>query len=252
MTYRERREAKNERLREWAAKREAKAAGLLKQNGPFRGDHAFNTQPGHIPERARAIARMDRAFENLEKAKSMNARADGIENQLDRSIYSDDPDAIEALEAKVTALSEKRDRMKASNAAYRKGPAAWAAFLGVSAEREAALRAKVESNLSWQRQPYPAYTLTNLGATIRQAQKRIEQIERRNAESEKAQAAGGITVTDLDGGHCRVVFAGKPLREILNALKAAGFWWSAGGWNGKRERLPEGIETKRAELEGRT
>lgn len=53
MTYRERREARAERLRGWAEKREKAAEATFKSHEIFRGDHAFNTQPGHIPERAR-------------------------------------------------------------------------------------------------------------------------------------------------------------------------------------------------------
>jgi len=79
MTYRERREAEAERLREWAAKREERAAAVFKQGERFHGDFAFNTQPGHIPERARLIAREDRAHESLRKAQSMESRAAGIQ-----------------------------------------------------------------------------------------------------------------------------------------------------------------------------
>lgn len=68
-TYRERREARAERLRGFAEKREATAAATFKSHEQYRGDHAFNTQPGHIPERARVIAREDRAHESLQKAR---------------------------------------------------------------------------------------------------------------------------------------------------------------------------------------
>ena len=94
MTYRERREARTERLREWAGKREERAAAVFKAGEPFRGDTAFNTQPGHIPFRAKLIAREDRAHESLAKAGSMRSRADGIEGQLATSIYDADPDAV--------------------------------------------------------------------------------------------------------------------------------------------------------------
>jgi hypothetical protein len=35
-----------------------------------------------------------------------------------------------------------------------------------------------------------------------------------------------------------VNFADKPDREILNALKAAGFRWGNGCWSGKTENVP--------------
>ena len=55
MTRRERLEAKVERRRDWAAGRRGQAADLYRYTDRYRGDVAFNTQPGHIPERARAL-----------------------------------------------------------------------------------------------------------------------------------------------------------------------------------------------------
>ena len=82
MTYRDRREARADRLRGWAGKREDRAAAVFKAGEPFTSDYAFNTQPGHIPFRARLIAREDRAHESLAKAAAMRSRAGGIEGQL--------------------------------------------------------------------------------------------------------------------------------------------------------------------------
>ncbi|MHB8394623.1 MAG: DUF3560 domain-containing protein, partial [Candidatus Dormibacteria bacterium] len=119
-TYRERREAKADRLRRWAEKRETAAGAVLAAHEIYRGDVAFNTQPGRIPLRSRVIAQDARAFESLQKAASMTSRADGIESQLEGAIYSDDPDAIEQLRARIADLEAERDRIKAFNATCRK------------------------------------------------------------------------------------------------------------------------------------
>jgi hypothetical protein len=79
MTYRDRREAKADKLREWADKRTERAAQVFKANEPYTSDYAFNTQPGHIPARARIIRQEDRAHESLRKAQSMTSRAAEIE-----------------------------------------------------------------------------------------------------------------------------------------------------------------------------
>ncbi len=78
MTYRERREARADRLRGWAGKRREKAEALGASVAPYHGDTAFWTQPGAIPERSRLYSRMDRAVGHSEKAASMEAlrRAD--------------------------------------------------------------------------------------------------------------------------------------------------------------------------------
>lgn len=159
MTYRERREAKADRLRGWAEKRKVKAAAVFEAGRPYTDDNAFNTQPGHIPMRARIITREDRAYESLQKAHSMAARADGIDRQTANAIYSDDPDAIEALEARITRLEAKRSQIKTANATYRKehrGELRGLTFYG----RDKAL-------------PFPSYVLTNLSADINRNKKRL-------------------------------------------------------------------------------
>jgi len=182
MTYRERRLAKAERLRGWAETRQERAAAALATGDKYRGDNAFNTQPGHIPERARLIARQDRAFESIAKANRMESRAEGIERAADNAIYSDDPDAIEQLRARIADLEAKRTRMKAHNVAYRKGDAAFSALLGITLEQAAARRVTIEAGYSWCRQPHPSYELQNLGGNITRQRQRLAQLERRAAE----------------------------------------------------------------------
>lgn len=76
----ERAERKAGRYEEWAEKRRAKAAALEKQNEPYRGDIAFNTQPGHIPERARAIRRSEKAWEHSTTASEFEGKARRLRN----------------------------------------------------------------------------------------------------------------------------------------------------------------------------
>ena len=76
MTRRERLEAKVERRREWATGRTDKAAALTQYTDRFRGDWAFNTQPGHIPERARVIRIEDKAHEHIEMTHHHEAKSD--------------------------------------------------------------------------------------------------------------------------------------------------------------------------------
>lgn len=72
----ERADRKAERLEGWAEKRRTVAEGTLNTiRERYRGDFAFNTQPGHIPERARVIRREDRAFESLRVADGLAGRA---------------------------------------------------------------------------------------------------------------------------------------------------------------------------------
>src|SRR3990167_587842 len=60
-----------------------------------------------------------------------------------------------------------------------------------------------------------------------------------------ADNAGGVNVEYFDGHTprewCRVTFAEKPPREMLNALRAAGFRWGAGSWTGRADALPPNL-----------
>jgi DNA repair exonuclease SbcCD ATPase subunit len=193
MTYREKRERKAERLREWADSREAKQHGL---NEAARADEAATGIPlgqpilvGHHSERRHrnAIAKVDRAMgaavENSRKAESMSSRADEIERQLDGAIYDDDADALERLQAKLENLEAKRERMKTANAAYRK-------------EHRAELKA-MSAYERGQAVPWPAYAISNIGGVITNTRQRIERLSR------PVEAEHGRWLISRFAGECR-------------------------------------------------
>lgn len=245
MTRRERAIARLERRREWAAGRRDKANALWDRGHRHSGDIAFNTQPGHIPERAREIRATERSFEHYSMAEHHESKAAGIEAQLSRTIFSDDANAIEALQAKIDAERATVEKMKAANKIVRK----------FKANPEAGAAALVEAGITTNparaaqlfqpdfagRIGFASYELTNRGANIRRMEKRIEEIKRRNATAEKAEDAGGMVIEGT-GDYVSVTFAEKPDREILNDLRAAGFRWGGGSWSGRRENLPSSVK----------
>jgi hypothetical protein len=244
MTRRERLERKAERLRGWAAKRETAAAAVFKAGEPFHGDTAFNTQPGHIPFRARLIAREDRAYESHKKAQGMESRADGIDRALDRSIYSDDVDADERLAERIAGLEEQRKNAKRANALFKKG--------GIDAVRAelgdyvADQGARTMALCHWLKVPFP--NMDNLGANIRRLQKRSEEIKRAADLAARTDAAGGVLIIETpDHDWARVQFSEKPATAILDALRAAGWTWGSGAWHGSRSTLPAVVREFAAE-----
>jgi len=242
MTRRERLERKIERREEWAAGRRDKAATLRAYGGSLRQDWAFITQPGPIPERARMNRKDEQAAEHAKMAEHHDAKAAGLEAQLERSVFSDDPDAIEQLEARIAEHEAKRDRMRRVNALYKKGDVAGLAALGLDLER---LRVKLAAaGPYWGDKPHVAYELTNLGARIRADRERIAAIRARTQRATAAEAAGGVLIEG--GEYVRVTFAAPPERAILEALKAAGFQWGGGSWVGPRARLPEAVQEGRS------
>lgn len=256
MTRRERLEARLERGVEWA------------QKAARRSDTAFSAihrladliplgQPillGHHSERhARRDAEritngMTRGCEEAKLAGHHRACADWLELALDRSIFSDDADAIARIEEKIAGLEARRARYRTVNAAWRKAgkPKAddtdgWgkvATILGCQPEdlREGRLN---QARDFIDRGPYPSYLGQNAGGEIGRLKARIEEIRRRSERAEAAEAAGGMTIEGED--YVSVTFAEKPERSTIDALKAAGFHWSGGSWHGYRASLPSGI-----------
>jgi len=171
MTRRERMERRAARRLEWAEARRQKAKPLLAYTDRYRGDHAFNTQPGHIPERARVIRAEDKAFEHHQVADYHEQKADGISRQLDRTIFSDDPDAVERLQARIADLEATRELRKRANTAYKRGGIeAVRVACGDAMALEGATTLRVQPYYG---KPFPAYSITNIGANIRRLQQRL-------------------------------------------------------------------------------
>jgi len=247
MTYRERKEARMERRLDWAEKREQKAAQGFARVHRIADGIPFG-QPilmGHHSERharadqSRIQNGMAKACESQDMAAKHRSVADGIERQLDSSIYSDDHNAIEALTQRIAERETKRDNMKLANKLFKKGDTAGLAAIGLDFERVKAGvdRQSENGRLSWLNVPHPAYEITNLGATIRTDKKRLEQITAQNGRREAAENAGGQTVESF-GEYSRVTFAEKPERSTMDSLRAAGFSWGAGSWTGRTDKLP--------------
>ena len=242
MSRRERLKAKLEKRELWADKAKGRAdqhfasASRIADNIPL-------GQPillGHHSERharrdaERIRSSMTHGVEEQRLAQHHASCAAGLADQLDRSVFSDDENAIEQLEARIAENEAERDRRKLINRLFKKRDTEGLANLGLNLER---LEASVAQLPSFDQQPYPGYSLTNLGARIRSDRKRIDEIRARTARAERANAGGGVVIEGT-GEYVRVTFAEKPTREVLDALRAAGFSWGAGSWCGRRDRLP--------------
>ena len=228
MTRRERLEAKLAKRREWAGSRAQKADAASAafsahiRSGPPMGEpikvghHSERRHRGHFDKADRLLSRV---AENAKMAEHHDQKADGLEAQLEDSIFSDDENAVEALEARIAELEEQREQIKAYHAACRK-----------------AARAKEPPPTP----PVRIRCLSNLSARIRAAKERIKAVQRQQARKAEAAAAGGLTVKIHEGANwATVTFAEKPAREVINSLKAAGFRWGAGSWSGYADKLPE-------------
>lgn len=196
MTRRERLEARAERRREWAEARE-RAGDAARQRHHEIADRIPFGQPilvGHHSQRAaeadagKLESLRGRAVENWAMSRHHAQKADGIERQLRTAIFSDDENAVEQLEAKVAKLEAARDRMKAENASYRKEHAAELRAMSAY-ERHCAI-------------PYPSYALTNIGARIREAKRRVDEIKRDTATRDSGERGTPRIMSSRYGGTC--------------------------------------------------
>ena len=133
---------------------------------------------GHHSERRhrKILARAERkGFEGLEHARMAEKHgtaAATIRRNLDQSIYDDDPDAAEALTAKIEALEAEREHIKDLNKRIRKGESL--NDLPLTESDEANLMNAAEYH---NRKTFPPYVLQNLGGNITKAKQRLASIK---------------------------------------------------------------------------
>lgn len=245
MTRRERMEARLERREQWAQSRTKEAAQRFGAASKLADAIPFG-QPILVGHHSEKHARRDqeRIHNNMSKgceAQAMASRHVGVAGSLSHalrvSVFSDDCDVVEALAARVAKLEGERSHMRTVNALFRKKDAAGLAALGLDLVKLQATVAGFESYRD--KQPYAKYELSNLGGRISKDRKRLDFVKVQQARVALANASmKGVTLEDC-GDYVRVTFAEKPEREILDALRGAGFHWGAGSWVGRTDALPQ-------------
>lgn len=170
---------------------------------------------------------------NLEEWNYIQGLLDKIRSVGTGGISSDDPQAVEKLEAKLATLEKHQEMMKAANAAIRmKDPAkgdAKLAELGYTPEDIAKLRAPDFCG----RIGYPAYELQNNNANIRRIRGRIAELKKRTESTPEGwEFDGGRVVVNTTENRLQIIFDGKPNADIRTELKGEGFRWapSQGAW----------------------
>lgn len=205
MTRRERLERKAERRREWAEK--ARARGQAAFDGAAAvADGIPLGQPvlvGHHSEgRARRDAErirsgMDRGCAEMEKAGRHARAADGIERQLEGSVFSDDEDAVGQLRARMAAREAEAELCEAINRIWRReakkdglgGEARLQGMLGrgeLSPERAASI-ARTLRLCDRIDVPYPSYHIKILRASVTRDKRRVEELRRRDRVRREAE-----------------------------------------------------------------
>jgi hypothetical protein len=232
-------EGKRERLAAAADKARARSASAQAEADRIANGIPFG-QPvliGHSSEK-RHRRDLDKIHRNtgksIEEAKLASELEHRAENYGTHGISSDNPDAPDMLKEKLENLKLERDKMKKTNALYRKG--GWSAIAKaglINPETTPEKLAKLEAatQATWEKRPYAPYELTNLGANIRRIEQRIKDLgkeeEVKAANADKPITGDGFAIEE-DALSNRMLFRfdAKPPENIRSIMKSNGWRWA--------------------------
>lgn len=204
-TYEQKQAARKERYQNRAEKLNQKATTLhdsgmealkaIPFGQPVMPDHY--SYKSDIAYRSRAVGKIEKSFEVSKKADYYEQKAESVGTG---GISSDDPDALNKLEAKLLELQEVHQKMKDMN---------------------------TEARNNGTEKPCPTWMLSNSNANIRNVQKRIEELEaKKNIVAREVVTPLYTMKEDLEDNRILFIFEGKPSDEIRTILKSSGFKWS--------------------------
>lgn len=160
------------------------------------------------------------------------------------SIRTEDPEAVEKIEARAEAIQSRADRMVELNKLFRTirkrhddDAPAFAELFDHCTEAE---RKEILSNItySWCKdRPYPPYAISNARANQRRYEQRAEYVAKVQAlDSAEWEGANARVVDNTDANRIQIFFPGKPDEETRSKLKRNGFRWapSEGAWQAYR------------------
>lgn len=236
--YEQRKQDRIDRYLEKAGKARAESSALSQQahtmlsaippGQPMLPDHySYKSDKRY---RDRIDTKMRQSISADEKADYYEGKARAAANN--RAISSDDPDAVQKLQEKLTALEKLQAKMKTTNAYYRKHQTCRGCE-GITDEEAARLDQRVKDGYSWETAPYPAYALSNNNQEIHRIKKRLETLtQNREVGFQGWEFDGGKVVANDDKNRLKIFFDEIPPAEVREALKGHGFRWarSEGAW----------------------
>ena len=193
--YAERQEQKKERYQERVEQAEqrsqahyenhSKIASVIPMGQPILIGH--HSEKRHRKDLERIDKEMRKSIQESEKAEYYRNKIDNIDNS--KAISSDDPQAIEKLQARIKELKKKKIEVKA--------------------------------------RPHEWYELPYLNADIRRCKDRIKEIqELEELQFEEITFNGGKAILNRDINRLQLLFDAKPDEETRALLKGHGFKWS--------------------------
>ncbi len=245
--FHERREARIDRYRELSQKADQKSTQMHQQSRDM-VKHIPMGQPilvGHHSEKAHRRL-LDRSWNKLGQAVQEGRKAEYYKEKAaaaasNDAIFSDDPDAIEKLQAKIAEAEREQEFMKAVNRVCRSKKT-------TTEEKTAILRDTyhfdstsihnlLTPEYSYEKPGFQGWRLSNNNANIRRMKQRLEQLVKAESEETTEQEINGVTICDnVEDNRVQLFFPDKPAEEIRSFLKHNGFHWSrkVGAWQRMR------------------
>ena len=235
--FEERRQARKERYEELADKNRQQSEERYDTARSI-GSHIPMGQPilvGHHSERGHR-ADLKRIDNNMRKSVEHDGKARYYEDKVqtiesDRTIYSDDPEAIQKLKQRLADLEECQAWMKTINKLCRSKKLT-DEEIAEQLEDEYGCNATVVHRLlnpeySYEKRGFQTWRLSNNNANIRRIQKRITQLEKAETEVTSEQVIGEVKLIDsIEHNRLQIFFPDKPSAEVRSQLKRQGFRWS--------------------------
>ena len=144
-----------------------------------------------------------------------------------KAISASDPLAVEKLTEKLHNCKQLQETMKAVNAHWRKTGTCQGAP-GITEAQAEKMDAKVRNTMvSWERQPFSSYDLTNNNAEIKRLKTRIAEITHNQEVGFSGwEFEGGRAEANTDLNRLQLLFDERPEADKHSALRHAGFVYS--------------------------
>ncbi|NJR31540.1 MAG: DUF3560 domain-containing protein [Chamaesiphon sp. CSU_1_12] len=207
---------------------------------------------GHYSEgrdrrfRQRMRDKMDKSIEADKTAAYYEQKATAIENNT--AVFSDDPDAILKLEAKIKVAREQQEYWKSGNKIVKSKKLT--AEQKIEQLKVAGHCPSILAKDFCGRIGYADYLLSNNNANIRRMAQRITELKQalintvEIGDTQKQYPELNLTVKQARTiDRVQLVFKGKPSQKIRDYLKSTGFRWapSEGAW---QRRLGTGYDDR--------
>ena len=188
-----------------------------------------HSERGHRADLKRIDNNMRKSIEHRDKARYYEDRAQTIEN--DRTIYSDDPEAIQKLKQRLADLEEYQAWMKTINKLCQSKKLSDEQIVE-QLEDEYGCSTSVAHWLlnpkySYEKRGFQTWQLSNNNANIRRIKERIAQLEKAETEETSERIMGEVKLVDsVEHNRLQIFFPDKPSAEVRSRLKQQGFRWS--------------------------